>query len=171
MDKIEGKFVDGGATAGAMMAFGQPVDLNALDFSPRDLAIDTVGFRMETRVAGAFGLPAILVGLLSGLRWGNNRASTSALIDQAYDGGLIPVQALVGNALTKQLLWRFYDPERAYKVAFDYSLVPALQTVLTAEEERIVRLVEAGILGENEARQELGYEDDPTVNNESEATE
>ena len=171
MNKIEGKFVDGGATSGAMMAFGQPVDLNALDFSPRDLAIDTVGFRMETRVASAFGLPAILVGLLSGLRWGNNRASTSALIDQAYDGGLIPVQALVGNALTKQLLWRFYDPERAYKVAFDYSLVPALQTVLTAQEERIVRLVEAGILGENEARQELGYEDDPSVNDESEATE
>jgi HK97 family phage portal protein len=120
------KALTSGDNAGDVMVLTTPWKIEKLGYSPNDLAITDIGALGESRLAGAFSIPAVTVGLLVGLREANAKASHKEAKLQAYESGIMPVQRDFCETLDRHLLPELGDEMREY-CEFNTSEVAALK--------------------------------------------
>src|SRR5690606_38077990 len=116
----------------------------------------------EERVCAILGVPAAVVGFGSGLQSTKVGATMRELVRLARVNCIEPAQWTIGRQLGAQLLPDYETrPERA-RVWFDTSHVPMFAEDESEKAERVVRMVQGGILRVDRAQEMLGLEVDPT---------
>lgn len=134
-----------------------PTSMETFGFSPNDLDLSTLRHLPESRIAASFGVPAAVVGFLSGMEQTAVGATLSELRELAYESGIVPIQRLLANECRTQLLDDFVDDLRPWRVRFDTSAVRVLQEDENERHARVREDYRAGVLTREEARRALGY--------------
>ena len=127
--------------------------VTTVSFSPQEMNLRELRRIPEERVSGALGVPAIVAGLGAGLD-SSTFANMHEARDMAWESGLIPIQSLIADDLSSQLLPDLDDDQTA-EVYFDYSSVRVLQADATDMARRWRELVEGSIAKRSEARAAL----------------
>jgi HK97 family phage portal protein len=143
----------GGENRGEPLVLSGSVKVEQLGFSPKDIVLTELRRVPEERISAVFGVPAVVVGFGAGLER-STFANYSEAREAAYEQTVIPLQRKVADELTMQLLVDI-DPDGAY--VFDDSKVRILAGDRERETARVIKLVEAGIISAEEARNLLGY--------------
>ena len=136
--------VEGGATISRMGLNLQELSIEALRRIP------------ESRIAGAFRVPAILAGLYVGLE----KATYSNYAEarkQFTEGTLVPLWKSDAIELTQALLPEF-GGKSGYRVDYDLKKVAALQEAESEKYTRAILAFDKGVLTKNETRAYLGYQ-------------
>jgi len=146
----------GGDAVGSTAVLSPGASLTALGFSPEQMDMKTLHRVPEERISAVLGVPAIVAGLGAGLD-----RSTFSNVREAREmfteAKLLPLWRFIAGEITLQLVPDFTS-DSAIVVDFNTDDVRALADDLNAEALRLKTLVEAGIIDENEARAEIGYE-------------
>jgi HK97 family phage portal protein len=137
------------------------VKVEKLSFSPKELALGDLPDRLEDRICGLSGVPAMLAGVTAGAShktYANYAESRRGL----YQDKIIPCQRRVAETLTLQLLEAdFLAPAGSY-VRFDYRGIQCLQEDLNAVAERVGSLYQKDqVITRKEARAALNYTTSP----------
>ena len=152
----------GSDNRGRLMVMRGSTKVTTVSFSPSELNLRELRRIPEERVSAVLGVPAIVAGLGAGLDR-STFANMAEAREQAWESGLIPLQAIIADDLSSQLLPDFDDDPTA-NVFFDYSEVRVLQADATDLARRWRELVEGSIAKRSEARAALdlpvGPEDD-----------
>lgn len=150
----------GGANAHSLLVVdGMEASYTAmgLPLGERGLVMPDLDEIDEARLCMPFGVPLELVGARLGMIHGN-RSTTKEARAGFWDETLAPLYADLAADLTNGLVDDFDGFEY---LEFDTSTVKALQEDQDAKHARIREDMLAGILTQQEARQELGYDPDP----------
>lgn len=145
--------------AGEPLVFDTPLEIAPTGFSPKELAIDGLRGLPEERICAAIGIPAVVVGMGSGLAKATAKASHENSERQAYYSNIIPTQRLVSEELDLQLLPDLGDPDKEF-VGFDLRRVRFLQVDFAGLVNAVVEAFQGGVLKRNEARRRLGEKPD-----------
>lgn len=145
-----------GENRGEPFVQGIPVDVQMPGFSPQQMAIDAVRKIPEQRLSGAFGIPASVLQLGTGLENSNTKAGKTDDREQAYESCVIPTLISLARTLTSSLLIEFGDVT-THRVWFDLSDVKCLATDKNELRTSLVEAAGGPILTPNEARAEAGY--------------
>lgn len=158
-EAIKGRFKDStsGDERGAPVVFARGAKVVELGFSPEKLRLDRLPRLAASKIAASLGTNLMTVGLPDEARTYNNQADARRA---SWENGLVPTIDLVAESLQQFLLPEFDDPNR-FKIDFDYSHVESLQEAQDAKSARTVAEYQGGIVTRNEAREILGYENDP----------
>jgi hypothetical protein len=151
----------GGDNVGATAVLSPGATLTALGFSPEQMDLATLHRVPEERICAVLETPAAMVGLGVGLEhsiYNNVRQAEEHYTERT----LLPLWGSLAATLTMSLLPDFSSEKNVF-LAFDTSNVRALQEDQDALATRLVSLVTAGILTEDEARAMLGREPKPPV--------
>jgi|TARA_R110002020_G_scaffold273457_4_gene488626 HK97 family phage portal protein len=155
LEGIRDKWADqfGSDNRGRLMIMRGATKVTPVSFSPHELNLRELRRIPEERVSAVLGVPAIVAGLGAGL----DRSTFSNMAEareQAWESGLIPIQALIADDLSSQLLPDF-DDDKTAEVFFDYQHVRVLQADATDLARRWRELVEGSIAKRSEARAAL----------------
>jgi phage portal protein BeeE len=145
--------------AGEPLVFDTPLEIAPTGFSPKDLAIDILRKIPEERICAAMGIPAVVVGMGSGLSQATAKASHESSEKQAYYGNIIPTQRLVAEELDLQLLCDLGDPDTEF-CGFDLRRVRFLQEDWSEAIAAAVAGYQGGVLKRSEARSRVGEKPD-----------
>lgn len=146
-----------GENRGEPFVQGIPVDVQMPGFNPQQMAIDAVRAIPEQRLSGAFGIPASVLQLGTGLENSNTKAGKSDDREQAYESCVIPTLIQLARTLTHSLLTEFGDVIHE-RVWFDLSDVKCLQEDKLALWEALGKAAGGKpIFTQNEAREAAGY--------------
>lgn len=156
--KLETKF--SGEGRGRTLVLSGRVTVDQFGFSPQQMDLSALRNVAEERVTATLGVAAAVVGFGSGLQQTKVGATMRELVQLSYHNGVIPLQRIIAQELTRGL------PERmrggvAVRVIFDLDQVQALREDQDARAGRMERLVRAGVFTRGEARLELGLESGP----------
>lgn len=153
----------GSDNRGRLMVMRGKTDVKTLSWSPEQMNLRELRRIPEERVSAVLGVPAIVAGLGAGLDR-STYANMAEAREMAWESGLIPIQRLIADDLTSQLLPEFDDDPLA-EVFFDYSDVRVLQADATDLARRWRELVAGSIAKRSEARAalELPVEDSDDV--------
>jgi hypothetical protein len=146
----------GGGNVGSVAVVAPGGKLEALGFSPEQMDLATLHRVPEERICAVLGVPAAMVGLGVGLEhsiYNNVRQAEEHFTERT----LIPTWNSFAATLTMSLLPDFTSDSGVF-LAFDTSNVRALAEDEDALAARLVSLVAAGILTQDEARAALGRE-------------
>ena len=143
----------GGDNRGRLMIMRGKTQVTQVSFSPSELNMRELRRIPEERVSAVLGVPAIVAGLGAGLDR-STYANMAEAREMAWESGLIPIQRLIADDLTTQLLPDFDDDPTA-EVFFDYSDVRVLQADATDLARRWRELVQGSIAKRSEARAAL----------------
>ena len=152
----------GGDNRGEPLILDFQATVEVLGFDPKQMDFAAINHLAETRIAGAFGIPAIVAGLGAGLE-----SSTYNNLDQlkksAFEECLVPTWESFEDELDSQLLPDFERDAQArgIETEFDTSEVKALRENQDAVEKRALAAYSAGAITLNEARRELSLSPDP----------
>jgi hypothetical protein len=149
------KELAGGDQSGDVMVLNIPWKIEKLGFSPNDLVIDKIGQLQEARIAGAFGIPPVTVGLLVGLQNASAKASHKESKLQAYESGIMPIQRDLCETLDSRLIPELGDETKEI-TAFDTREVAALKENQNDIAKRADDGFKAGTVKQNEARAARG---------------
>lgn len=144
----------GSDNRGRLMVMRGKTEVTTLSWSPEQMNLRELRRIPEERVSAVLGVPAIVAGLGAGL----DRSTYSNMAEareMAWESGLIPIQRLIADDLSSQLLPDF-DDDRMAEVFFDYSDVRVLQADATDLARRWRELVQGSIAKRSEARAALG---------------
>lgn len=158
-DYVKDKF--SGDHRGEPMALSGPTNVDQFGFNPQEMNLEAIRAIPETRVAAALGVPAAVIGFMAGLKQTKVGATMRELREQAYEGGIIPIQRMLSEDLWSQLLPDFEPQPDLWNVAFDLTKVRVLQEDENKRAERTAALYAGGILYLDEARQAEGFETNP----------
>jgi phage portal protein BeeE len=147
-----------GDRRGEPIIFLDPVTVNIPAFNPRDMNVRESQYTPEERVSAVIGVPAIVVGLGAGLNR-STYSNSDQMYEAAYRSYLIPVQRLIADDLTTQLLPDFGN-DTAERVAFDYTDIRALQADENETATRAKDLFMGGVIDRARAVTMIG--DKPT---------
>jgi HK97 family phage portal protein len=155
LQSIKDRWADqfGSDNRGRLMVMRGATKVTTVSYSPSEMNLQQLRRIPEERVSAVLGVPAIVAGLGAGL----DRSTYSNMAEareQAWESGLIPVQSLIADDLSNQLLPDFDEDETA-EVFFDYSQVRVLQADATDLARRWRELVEGSIAKRSEARAAL----------------
>lgn len=139
-----------GDERGQALVMTTPTDVHYPNISPENLAISTLHRIPETRVASAFGLPAVVVGLLVGLEETATYNNVREAREAAWEEGVLPLQRQWSSVLTQRLA------PAGYRIVFDIRQVRALQTDRGELIKQLNEAVQGGWLTVAEARQQMG---------------
>lgn len=156
---IKDKF--SGDNRGEPLAMGGPTKVEQFGFNPQEMNLESIRAVPETRVAAALGIPAAVIGFMAGLKQTKVGATMRELREQAYEGGIIPMQRMISEDLWAQLLPDFEPQPDRWTVGYDLTKVRVLQEDQTKKAERTAKLFNGGIIYLDEARQTEGYETAP----------
>lgn len=149
----------GGERYGGAIAFGQPVKVDKLNYSPADLALGELAKLHEERITAALGLPAIIAGMGAGLE-----RSTFSNYEQAqeaaFENFLMPYWDLIGEGLSEALLPDF-GIESGFILRLDYAGVKALQEDTDALQTRSRENFKANLWDRAKALSAIGEEPTP----------
>lgn len=146
-----------GDNRGDPLVLNAPLDIQNPAFEPGKMMIDKITELSEARLAGAFGVPVVVVQFVVGLRNVNAKASYEESIQQAYGCCLIPLQRELCEWFDLQLLPELGDEMREY-CAFDNSEISALQESQDALHRRADDGFKAGTVKRSEARAMKGLQ-------------
>ena len=150
----------GGDNRGRLMVMRGATKVTTVSYSPQEMNLRELRRIPEERVSAVLGVPAIVAGLGAGLDR-STFANMAEAREQAWESGLIPIQALIADDLTNQLLHDFEDDDATAQVYFDYSDVRVLQADATDLARRWRELVEGSIAKRSEARAALDLPVEP----------
>jgi HK97 family phage portal protein len=164
LQSIKDRWTDqfGSDNRGRLMVMRGATKVTTVSYSPSEMNLQQLRRIPEERVSAVLGVPAIVAGLGAGL----DRSTYSNMAEareQAWESGLIPIQSLIADDLTNQLLPDFDDDQTA-EVFFDYSQVRVLQADATDLARRWRELVEGSIAKRSEARAALDLPVEPGDN-------
>lgn len=121
----------------------------------KDLDWPGVTTLAETRICTTFGVPPIVIGLKSGLE--RSTYSNFVQAERAfYRGTMPPLWRMIESSFTRDLLRKEGDED--HRVRFDFSAVPQLQEDANERAARSEKLLKAGAITRNEAREMVGME-------------
>lgn len=151
-----------GENRGGVMTFGDPTKV-IFPPSMKEQGIGELHRIPETRICALAGIPAIVVGLASGLE--RSTFANYAESEAAAWNTIVAVQRMLGRQLTKHILHRLGNfsqfergnVSRRFWAGFDYSEVRALQPDKTVVDANVRGNFMAGLLDEDEARIAIGY--------------
>lgn len=148
-----------GDNVGQYVVLNAPVDLT---FPPSDPSkMDTRGNRKitEERISALLGVPAIVAGLGAGLDR-STFANMAEAREAAYEGNIIPTQAMLADELDIQLLPDFGNPD-VEQTGWDYSQVRVLQADEAKKAQTWAILYNAGLVTRKDARADMNlpYDD------------
>ena len=129
-----------------------PLEVAVPAFSPDKLALDKLRNTPEERITALFGVPAVVVGLGSGLER-STFSNVRQMRQAAYENCLVPNQRDFAKTLTRQVL-----PEigaEGEKVAWNYDEVPAFADHRQSRAEEIALLWQAGLVKRRYANERL----------------
>ena len=151
-----------GDRRGEPLALSGPTKIDQFGFNPQEMNLEAIRAIPESRVAAHFGVPAAVIGFMSGLKQTKVGATMKELREQAYEGCIIPMQRMIAEDLWSQLLDDFEPQPEQWEVKFNLNKVRVLQEDENAKAERTGKLYTDGIIYLDEARQTEGYETNPS---------
>jgi len=161
LEQIRDRWSDqfGSDNRGRLMIMRGATKVTTVSFSPQEMNLRELRRIPEERISGVLGVPAIVAGLGAGLDR-STFANMAEAREMAWESGLIPIQSIIADDFTSQLLPDFDDDETA-EVYFDYGNVRVLQADATDMARRWRELVEGSIAKRSEARAALGLPVEP----------
>lgn len=115
-----------GDSIGVPIVSTLPIDAVKFGFSPEELDLKELRKVPESRIAAVTGIPAAMLQFLVGLENGTSYAAYREARMQGYESVIIPLQSMLGEQLTWQLLPEI-DETKGAKIIFDVSGVRVLQ--------------------------------------------
>lgn len=115
-----------GENRGKPLVFRTPVDFGQVEVSTKALDLSHVMARVETRIAAAIGIPAVLVGLSAGLDATSYGANTKSLIETFIEGVLMSAWGVDGERWTLGLR-RDFGLAPDMWIGYDWTGLRALQ--------------------------------------------
>lgn len=148
----------GGDKRGSVLISSGKIKVEKVSFSPQELSFSDLRNIPEERITAVLGIPAAVVGLGSGLEQTKVGATMRELREMAYESAIVPLQRIVADQLTVQLLPDFEDVDTESRVAFDLRAVRVLQEDQDRLHTRIREDFRAGLLTRKQALEALGME-------------
>lgn len=144
-DKVKAAFKStfGGDNRGDAMVLSAPTDVHVLSFNPQQLTLRDLRRLPEERVAGVFGVPAVLASLGAGLERSTFTNYAEAR-EAGYEENLVPTQRDWSAVLKKFGLSEFVTDVTQFIVDFDLSEVRVLQEDQNKLWERAVNALNKG---------------------------
>ncbi len=145
-----------GDKRGEVLVTSGRLKLDTLDVDLSKVGIQKLRAIPESRVTAVFGIPAAVIGFLTGMETTKVGATMKQMREQAYENSIIPMQYVFAEEISKRLIPEYeINPEN--HVVFDNSKVRILQEDETNMSKRITNQYKAGIITREEARKKLGY--------------
>ena len=143
-----------GTKKGGVAVFGSGMKFERLGLGPKDMEFTKALDASDSAVAVVAGVPGQLVGIQGAQTYANVREARLAL----YQETIIPLAERVLSDLNEFLVLAFTGPRRRPDVAIEYDWddVPAMAAQRQAVVENVTKLVEAGIISPDEARERIG---------------
>jgi HK97 family phage portal protein len=152
-----------GDKRGGALVFGQPTQVSQFGFDPAQITLTEIRNTTEERVCAMLGVPAAVVGFRSGLEQTKVGATMAELVRLAWKQCLFPMQRAMARQVTAQLLTDFVtDAPVGERVKFDVSEAASLKEDASEMADRVIKLVEGGVLRVVHAQTMLGIEVDKT---------
>ena len=131
-----------GDNRGSLAVMTGPTDVKVLSFNPQQMDLSVLRGLPEERVTALLGVPAAVVGFGTGIAQTKVGATMNEMRELGYENGIIPIQRLVAEDLTNQLLPEYPqgDIDRA-----DYDLTGV--RVLQSDQTRVIDRLDTGIKG------------------------
>jgi HK97 family phage portal protein len=134
---------------------GQGLKYEQIGLSFQEMEFEALRSMTETRICGAFGVDPVLLPSWVGIKYGGKYSNYSEARRHLWDETIIPALRRIESKLTSQLL-----AHEGVVARFDLSKIQALQENVNAKFERIQGAFTAGIMKLDEARTQLGLEQD-----------
>ena len=159
-ERIKERFTDefSGDNAGGTVVLAGRYKIEKIGLSPEELRLDKLPLPAVARIAASIGVATMSLGLPDP----NKTYSNLGEANKTSWGTIVAVQELTADALRWGLLPEFGCDPHAYIVEYDYSHVQELQESLDAVHARTREDWKAGLVMLNEAREQLGFEPDPS---------
>jgi HK97 family phage portal protein len=145
------------------MMFTNEMNAQLLQYNLQGFDVGPIRDIVEERVSAALAIPAAVIGFGTGLQQTKVGATMREMVKLAWQGGIEPNQAIMADELDRSLLPEFQKNDDLFRTHFDTSQVEALTESPTERATRLGGLVRDNIVKVNEARQEMGYASDPSV--------
>jgi hypothetical protein len=146
---------------GSLMVGSGRTKVQVLSFNPDQMNMEMIRAIPESRIAAALGIPAAIIGYLTGIKQTSVGATMSELREMGYESGIIPVQRQVSELLDLQLMPDFARAATEH-IGFDLRAVRVLQDDQTELAARVGQSVTNGILKVSDAQRILGLPVDDT---------
>ena len=162
LESVKSKFREtfGGDNRGDVMLMTAPTDVHVLSFNPQQMDLKALRSIPEERISGVFGVAAIVAGLGAGLAR-STFANYASAREASYEENIIPMQRIIADTLTTQLLVDFERTLEGVEVFFDLSKVRVLLDDEDKLSARLVAQFQGGVIMRAEARRRLGLEATP----------
>lgn len=145
----------GGDNRGGIAILEQGATYQRVSLNLQELAFEALRRVPESRIAGAFRVPAILAGLYVGLEkatYANYKEARSQLTEDTF----VPLWRSDAVELTQALASEFDSNPDRLTITYDTGKVAALQENEDAKYTRVVSAYDAGLLMLNEGRAIIG---------------
>jgi HK97 family phage portal protein len=153
--KAQFRMNHGGDNRGGVAILEQGAAYTRVSLNLQELAFEALRRVPESRIAGAFRVPAILAGLYVGLEkatYSIYREARSQLTEDTF----VPLWRSDAVELTQALAGEFDSNPDRLRVTYDTGKVAALQENEDAKYTRVVQGYDAALLTKNEARAIIG---------------
>ena len=144
----------GGEKRGNWLSFAYPMDVEIIQYDPAVYDLSAVHNLAEERITAAILFPAAVIGFDAGLQNSRVGQTQREFERQAWQAGIIPIQRLVADCLTRMLL----PDEDDLCIAYDRSEVTVLQEDEDAKAQRWAVMIQGGFALVSEAREAHGLE-------------
>lgn len=156
-EEIKQKWLLGttGANAGMPMINSIPIEATKFAFSPQELDLKALRTIPESRVAAITRYPAAYLQFLVGLENGTSYASYKEAREQAYEQVVAPIQKVIEENFTWQLV---RETDKVSRFAFDTTEVKVLQEDRDSLYKRNLDALVKGGMSLNEFREAIGLD-------------
>lgn len=147
-----------GDNRGEPLVMSGKTKVHEFGFDPQKLDLSSVRNTTEERVCANLGIPAAVVGFGSGLEQTKVGATMKELRELAWINGIMPIQRIFADEITRSLLPMFEENPEQFVVEFDLSGVAALDDDMDKKYERSKVGVLGGFVEVAEARAMVGLD-------------
>lgn len=145
----------GGANRGEPMIASQPIKIERLTWNPKEMDLGVIHDLPEERVCAVLNMPAVVVGMGTGLD-SATYSNLASLREVAIEDNLLPTYYDWAEQLKAQLLPDFEPNPEEWEVFFDVSGIRELQPDMDKMVERETRKLLAGGIKLSEYRKNVG---------------
>jgi HK97 family phage portal protein len=132
---------------------GSGLRWQTISYPPRDLALPDLREEDRRAICAAFGVPAGLAGAWETTTYATAREQKASF----YEDTILPQLRYLSEMLNFSLLPHYPDlTARGARLEFDIDSITALRESATDKAARLVMLLNAGVIGRDEVRAELG---------------
>jgi len=134
------------------LAVSKDTDIETVDTSLKLGDLPTLRKTLREEVMAAFNVPPAVLGFYEYANYANSREQTKIF----WRDTILPLLRLIENTINNQLMLDFGSD---YWVGFDLTQVPYLRENISDVADALVRMVSAGIVTINEAREIIGKDE------------